>query len=65
MHNSVRMTIFYQLIFCKSIYFVFPCSLLMTIDEVDIPWCLSSNGEFLGVLRSIFYLLIYAALSDT
>ena len=33
----------------KGEYFVLPCTLARTTDEVDRLWCLSSHGEFLGV----------------
>ena len=33
---------------------MFPCSLAQTTDDLDHPWVLSSNGEFLGVWRSNF-----------
>ena len=38
----------------KGIIFVFPCSTETTTDEIYHTWCLSYNGEFLGVLRSNF-----------
>ena len=33
----------------KGDNFVFPCSVASKKDEVDHPWFLYSNGEFLGV----------------
>ena len=27
---------------------------MIKIDEVEYPWCLSSRGDFLGILRSNF-----------
>ena len=41
----------------KVFFFVFPCSLAIIIDELEHPRCLSSHGEFLGVLNSNFVIL--------
>ena len=38
----------------KGVIFVFLCPIARKADEVEHPWCLSSRGDFLGVLRSNF-----------
>ena len=55
MHKYVRTTVFLPTIFLqRSTIFVFPFSLERITDEAEHPLCLSSHGEFLGVLSSNF-----------
>ena len=54
----MRMTIFLPITFMhREMIFVFPCSLAKTTDEIDHPWCISSPGDFLGVLSSNFSII--------
>ena len=46
MHKSAQMN------FPPTPIFGFTCSVARTTDEVDNPRCISSHGEFLGVLSS-------------
>ena len=58
MHKYVRITIFLPTPFPKrGIIFVFPCYLAWKTDEVENSCGLSSHGEFLGVLSSIFFII--------
>ena len=53
MHKSIQMTVSPpNPLLQRGIIFVFPCYIERTTDEVEHPWCLSSHGEFLGVLSS-------------
>ena len=55
MHKFVRMTVLFPTpLLQRGIIVVFPLSLAITTDEVQHPWCLSSHGYFLGVLRYNF-----------
>ena len=55
MHKFVRMTVLFPTpLPQRGIIVVFPLSLAITTDEVQHPWCLSSHGYFLGVLRYNF-----------
>ena len=55
MQNSIQMTVLLPTpLLQRGVAFVFPCSIARTTDEVEHPWCLSSHGEFLGILRSNF-----------
>ena len=59
MHKYVQMTVFLPTLFLKrGVIFVFSFSVARTKYEVDHPWCLSSNGEFLGVLSYNFVTFI-------
>ena len=55
MQKYAQMTVYFlTIIQKKGIISVFPCSLARTTDYGEHPWCLSSHGEFLGVLSSNF-----------
>ena len=45
----------FPILFCKvGLFSCYLDSFARTIDEVENPWCLSSNCDFLVVLRSNF-----------
>ena len=50
MNTLYELLFFPQLRFWKGIFFFFPCYLANTADEVEHPCCLSSHGDFLGIL---------------
>ena len=48
--------------FEKEYYLLFPCSLARITDEEENPWCISSHGEFLGIL---IYCITFTLTSPT